>query len=255
MASNTNTATEDATAQIPESTWNQNPLRSMLFEDIRSKRITPEMKPAEAKTVRPEYFAMDKTLWASRLRGARNSIANEGDPGKQKKKKEKWNKKNPVRQLLHSDLANDVILQTATPEDAYKSRPIYMKTMDFKSFKSRFLSMVGIVAKKKERAKEDAEDLAHDLLLHPRPTHNARGEPEWNLHEAADLLIYDLDNGMYPDNTPEAIYNSRLQYKDFTLSTFRGHMHQELHTRKWRDQWVDGRKEYALVNPPTTSNE
>ena len=78
-----------------------------------------------------------------------------------------------------------------------------------------------------------------------------RGEPEWVDHEARELLAIDMDNNLHKRMAPRELYMRRLQYQEFSLETFRGHIYQEEHTRKWKAQWVDGRKEYALVNPPS----
>ena len=62
-------------------------------------------------------------------------------------------------------------------------------------------------------------------------------------------LAIDMDNNLHKGMAPRAIYMRRLQYQEFLLKTFQGHIYQEKHTQKWKGQEVKGRKEYALVNP------
>ena len=139
---------------------------------------------------------------------------------------------------------------TMDAQTAWERRTAY-KEMEWGTWKSRFDGMQKIVDVKLALAKSDEEDLASDLALYDHPTHNAKGEPDWNYHEAPDLLEIDVDDGKHKKLTPQELWHSRLQYQDFSLTTFRGHLHQEIQTRKWRSQWVDGKKDYALVNPPS----
>ena len=228
--------------------WRKDPLREVLRGDVRSGRIPPTMWPRDARKIRPEYVAMDKKLFSQRLKGARIAVANEEQP--QKTKKEKWGKNNKTRIQLHDDMAVGLIPPTMDAATARKKREAY-EAIEYTLWKSRFDGMRKIVDEKLARAKSDKEDLESDLALYIRPTHNARGEPDWNYHEAADLLEIDVDDGKHENKTPKELWHSRLQYQDFSLTTFRGHLHQEIQARKWRSQWVDGRKEYALVNPPS----
>lgn len=122
--------------------------------------------------------------------------------------------------------------------------------MPLELFKSRLTGMRKIVSEGKERALQDLRDFEHDRLIHPFPLVNARGEPQWEGSEAQLLLEFGIDEGLHEEMSPMDLYYSRLQYQDFALETFRGHIHQEVQTRKWRAQWVDGKKEYALVDEP-----
>lgn len=55
-------------------------------------------------------------------------------------------------------------------------------------------------------------------------------------------------------NDANGIYFLQEEYQDFDLDVFRGHIYQMLHTHKWKAQWVDGKKEYAIVPEPTYGN-
>lgn len=230
-----------------ELNWKEDPCRETLKEDILSGAIPPGMKPKDAQNVRQEYLKMTAKLFAGRLTGMRKMIAKNGGGEEKKKKEEKWNKKNLVRQQLKKDLAAGFIKITDDAKTAWTSRAVYAAIKPFELWKSRYNGMVKIVQEGMERAAEDANDLYHDRLLHPRPTHNKTGQPEWIEHEAKELLEYDMDDNKHKEMSPQELYNSRLQYQDFSLEVFRGHIYQEEQTRKWRKQWVDGKKEYALV--------
>lgn len=228
--------------------WTTDPLRKLLKQDIVDGTITPEMKPATAALVRAEWGAMHKEKkFTARLRGMRSILENEAT---KQSKKQKWTEKNPVRRQMKWDVADEIISSDMMPEEAFRLRAIYQEEMNLDKFASRLESMREIVKKGKEKAQEDADALEADRLRHPRPTHNHRGEPEWNESDAKECLESDMDAGLHRTLSPEDLWKSRAQYQDFRLETFRGHIHQEEQTRKWRDQWVDGKKQYALVERP-----
>lgn len=229
--------------------WKDDPDRALLKQDVLDGSIPASMKPKDARATRTEYAAMPAKTFASRLTGMRKMIAKTGGE-EEKPKEEKWNKHNLVRQQLRKDLAKGFIQLNADPKLAWQSRAIY-NVMDFDLWKSRYKGMQKMVKESLERAADDAHDLYHDRMLHPQQQFNSLGLPEWNQHEAKELLEIDMDDDKHKQMTPEAIYLSRLQYQDFTLDIFRGHIYQEEQTRKWRKQWVDGKKEYAIVPQPT----
>lgn len=227
--------------------WTDDPLREQLKQDILDGFIPAGMTASKAQSKRTEYEKMGK-LFAGRLTGMRKIIAKNG--GQEKKPKgQRWDKKNLVRQQLKTDLAVGFIPGGTDAESAWKMRAVYEAIEPVELWKSRYNSMVKMVMEGQVKALEDANDLYMDRLLHPREQYNARGEPEWVEHEAKDLLSIDMDEGLHKQMTKQELYNSRMQYQDFTLETFRGHVYQEEQTRKWREQWTDGRKEYALVQP------
>ena len=226
--------------------WNNDPLREQLKQDILTGFIPAAMTPAQAQAKRGEYELMGK-LFASRLTGMRKIVAKNG--GQEKKPKgQRWDKKNVIRQQLKNDLANGFIPAGTKAEDAWSTRGVYEEIQPLELWKSRYNSMVKMVKEGQEKALEDANDLFMDRMVHPRQKYNARGEPEWVEHEARDLLGMDMDEGLHKKMTKLELYNKRLQYQEFTLETFRGHVYQEEQTRKWRDQWMDGKKQYALVS-------
>ena len=115
------------------------------------------------------------------------------------------------------------------------------------AFHDRLNGMRKIVLEALKCAAEDAAALQHDRTIHPTSRLNERGEQEWCGSEAATLLAIDMEQGKHLRMKPEVLYYLRLQYQEFPLNVFRGHIYQETHTLKWREQWVDGKKEYTIV--------
>ena len=210
--------------------------------------IPKEMETALAKQTRTEYIAMSDREFSARLAGMRKSIE------AATKKENKWNAANPVRRQMQHDIIDGWITPDMDFEEAIQVRAIY-EPMGIEKFTSRLTSLREIIKEKQQQALEDVADLIKDRLECPRPTHNARGEPEWSLHEAKELLAIDMDDDLHKKLTPEQLYWKRLQYRDFPLTTFRGHIYQEEHTRKWRFQWVDGKKHYPVVPNPCNEDD
>jgi hypothetical protein len=242
-------ATTMATTNVK---WKDDPLRATLKEDLASGRIPHNMKPAQAQKTRPEYEMMGRSF-ASRLRSLKESMLHEATKmqGKARQKEAPWDKNNPIRLQMHQDIASGLLPATMDAMTAWNLRPEYKSINDINLFKSRLVGMQKIVQQKIASALQDARDLEHDRQIHPRAACNARGEVQWVDSIAKQLLELDITNRKHEEMTPKELHASRQQYLDDCpmLDVFRGHIHQQVRTNKWRKQWVDGKKEYALVEP------
>lgn len=212
----------------------------MLKQDVLEDIIPDGMEAIDAMHMRQEYREMGIKVFTPRLAGMRKSIKN------QVNKAERWGKKNLVRRQLKAHIANGTIPSDMSQEDAWKCCAIY-EAIDKDLFFSRLKSMREIVKEAKERAKRDADALVHDRGIHPKQKYDLRGNFNWSEHPARFLLDVDLEDDETKEMMPLQLYFSREEYQDFDLDVFRGHIYQILHTRKWREQWVNGKKEYALV--------
>eukprot|EP00977_Amphora_coffeiformis_P009369 scaffold2150_cov144-Amphora_coffeaeformis.AAC.2 len=194
--------------------WKDDPVRELLHKDIIDGTIPPNMKPAQAKLVRIEYKEMDdngKKVFSSRLASMRAMVAKDGT--EKHKKRLKWNRKNPVREQMKSDVVFGVIPDSMDLEIAFKIRKVYGESMDYDLFKSRLASMCSIIEKKQKQAEQDDQDLRHDRINHPRPALNARGEVQWIDSEAKHLLEVDAANGVHMTMSPQEFHLSRAAYK------------------------------------------
>ena len=231
--------------------WRKDPMREVLRKDIISGYIPANMTAPLAQLKRHEYEKMEG-LFSGRLKSMRQMVAKEA-AGEKKKKGHKWDKKNPVRKQLQLDISKNVIDANMDPEVARKLRPEYEAITDDALWKSRLQGMRKIVTEGKARAADDAKALTKDRSIRPRPPLNHRGEVQWVTSEAKYYLEIDVENNQHVTMDPEPFYKSRPVYeRDCPRpDVFRGHVHQEVKTQKWRKQWVDGKKEYPLVSGPT----
>ena len=236
-------------------------MREILKRDIMSGKILPGMKPADAQKVRDEYRIMGNRF-ASRLSGMRKIVTKETEGKGTKAKEPKWNKNHPVRQQMKDDVLAGMgaglradgaipITDETAWKDAKALRTAYTEMTD-DLFKSRLNGMHVLLKEKLKKALEDDKALQQDRLIHPRPEKNFRGEVQWIDSDARTLLEIDVANGVHKEMTPLEMYKSRLQYQEacHLLETFRNHLYQELQTQKWRAQWVNGKKQYTIVQQP-----
>ena len=233
----------------PKSDWKKNPLREVLKQDILDDIIPKGMEAIDAMHVRPEYVAMGLKVFTPRLAGMRKTLKNE------LQKAERWGKQNVVRCQLKDDIVNELIPFDMPAETAWRCRAIY-ENMDKDLFISRLKGMRDIVKAAKEKTERDDMALVHDRQYFPKQKFDLKGSPNWSEHPASFLLDVDLDDGvhLFESFTSKSLWELREEYQDFDLEVFRGHIYQNLHTRKWRAQWVDGQKEYALVPQPNYGN-
>ena len=143
------------------------------------------------------------------------------------------------KQLLLQDLHEGRVTQEMTPEFVYNSRPQFQLT-DRKLWAARLLT-----CKKKEKddrkyAEEDTAGVAHDRKLYPQKTHNKYGKPIWHGSAAEEQLNKDIAKvGDKPAKKPAEFRQTNDAYKEFELSTFRGHIYQRqkiLKYHNWRNE-------------------
>ena len=145
----------------------------------------------------------------------------------------------PVRELLQEALINKEIptdYKLMGPLDVwnkYCDEDIFEGMEYDAAFKRRLLALRKQVRDGKDRAAEDLEFFNIAKRNHPAPARNHRDEPQWNGSEAHRLLKIDMDAKKHFELKPEALWESRPEYGEFYLSTFRDHLWQEHKTRKY----------------------
>lgn len=111
---------------------------------------------------------------------------------------------------------------------------------DLKKFSSRLRNARIYVRNNVQRALSDKLMIEHDieLLRLTRLTSNS-SRKIWHGSAAEMLLLADVDNEMHTKLRPQMLYNSRPEYKEFSLDIFRGHIYQEIRTRKFKQQFLN----------------
>jgi septal ring factor EnvC (AmiA/AmiB activator) len=149
----------------------------------------------------------------------------------------------PLRKLLKEELLNYNI--PLDPNDM-SAREVWDKyfnqedtTMVFdgmvfdQGFKTRLSNLRKQISASLSRAADD--QLAYDIHRRnfPYEPFDAQGNRNWYGSAAEELLEEDLAQGLYPAMTPMELYATRAEYQEFSLTVFRGHIHQIIDTAKF----------------------
>ena len=101
------------------------------------------------------------------------------------------------------------------------------------AFRRRLLALRKQFQQDSNRADDDFEAFEIAKRNNPAPEINSKGEPQWNGSDAQRLLEIDIDNKKHKELKPEELWESRAEYQEFLLSTFRDHIYQAVQTRKY----------------------
>ena len=153
-------------------------------------------------------------------------------------KKFNWRKSEEKKTLLR-DLREGILPLDVAPKVAFNSRPEFIQ-LGYANWTERLKRTKEHVRSRNNRAEFDAAAVAHDRLIHPKPALNYRGEPRWEGSRAESLLKQDIDDKKHEMMAPAVLRDSRNEYKDYPLRVFRGHIHQEVKSRKFRYQYAGG---------------
>ena len=90
--------------------------------------------------------------------------------------------------------------------------------------------------------------MIRDREIHPRQTHNHRGEPVFDMDQAKDELREDVKNGVHLKMTPEELWSSKDVYQKFDKDIFRPRIYQEVRRAKMinymEEKRVERRKQF-----------
>ena len=140
-----------------------------------------------------------------------------------------------ARQLLEQDIMNGRIPLTnaeMTARVVHSLRPEFLQ-LPFASFPRRLQALRASCKDRLDRGINDAAAYEHDLQFDQRPTFATLGLPRWEGSDAQRLLKIDITDSLHLQMRPQQLHASRHEYQVFTLTTFRGHIHQEVKRRKF----------------------
>jgi len=125
-------------------------------------------------------------------------------------------------------------------EEAFASHPEFADYDGERLFPNRLEAVRKQHEKVKSRSKVEMEALLHDRQIHPRPTTNFHGEPQWEGSRAQRLLMKDiLTHEKHKSMTPAEIFASRDEYCAFNKDRFRDRIYQIQRTDKFKKQMQD----------------
>ena len=120
---------------------------------------------------------------------------------KSKKKPLPWHVDHMARQFLFYEITACRVtpyMGSRAIHNKYKDtvRSFKFSRMEYSStFASLLTGLRKIVAKDRSQASDDRKTLTNAILNYPPPTHNSRGEPQWNVSEEQRMLDDDIEAG------------------------------------------------------------
>ena len=140
--------------------------------------------------------------------------------------------------------------------DIYKSQHEEYQDVPFELFEKQHNKAIGKAAERRARSAQEEEWMKHDRLLHPRQTHNHRGELVFDMDlEAKEQLREDIKNKLHKKLDPSELWGKRLVYQRYDLDIFRPRIYQEVRRRKFLNllehKRTIKRQEFASKMNPT----
>ena len=152
-----------------------------------------------------------------------------------------------AKAIILEDLKNGKLPLDEKKVSAKQAWTVYQKLPEFQGvcyeqFKDRLSDHRRAVQKKTTQYEREELAFQHDCIIHPRDeTHDRRGNLIFSRHPASALLREDLNNGAYPRMTPSELWNSRPEYKLFSLHVFKGRIYQEIRYKKFCN-WCESKR-------------
>jgi hypothetical protein len=103
----------------------------------------------------------------------------------------------------------------------------------FSQFKERLFDHRKQVKKRKNQSDREMQAFLHDRQLHPRQTHNHRGELVFELSVAKKLLEEDVRDKRHTTMVPSELQRTRQEYMSFKPNKFKHRIYQEVRRQKF----------------------
>lgn len=127
-------------------------------------------------------------------------------------------------------------LNSLTDEEIWESNTLF-KQYPLEDFKKYNKDMATSTAIQRKRIEDEEKDFEQHCKNIPHNKVTDRGEPFWYIHPAKAFLIEDVESGLAYDIKPAALRETRNEYKEFKLKTFRKHVDQEKERQRAAPYW------------------
>ena len=134
-----------------------------------------------------------------------------------------------------------------TAEEIWESHPQF-QLYELDKFKTYNKNMKIMTAKRMAMIGEEEASFRRDMLELPQKSETIRGIPFWHTHNAKTLIEIHITNemgGIAKKVKPQQLWESRAAYKEFPLSIFRKHIHQERTKQLAAPYWQHKRNKNA----------
>jgi hypothetical protein len=143
------------------------------------------------------------------------------------------------RMILLYDLQQGILpvdAEEVTAEEAFFDVYRHMNEfaqVPFRQFSDRLRDHRVQVQRMFNRSSQEEIALDHDWRLHPRQTHNHRGEPVFDMSEAKEKLRTDVENNVHTTMKPGELQKRFPEYAPFKKNTFKHRIYQEVRRKKF----------------------
>lgn len=172
------------------------------------------------------------------------------------KKPKGWrSKKHPTKSLLHHELKMGRIPldpDKMSEDEVFDYHPEFGKT-DRSKWSGRVKAARKLVSDKVEDAKTDKALLEHDRGLHPKKAFSqTTGKVRYEGSEIQRLLKKDVADGKHTQMKPAELQDTRPEYKQLDLKTFRDNLYYERDLPRFKNYTKEKAKE---ANPYAPEEE
>ena len=127
------------------------------------------------------------------------------------------------------------ITDSMKPSAVYRMREEFTNVIPYTNFRNNFRTLKNGIKNHTERANIDQTGLLHDIAIYSLAKDT---DGYWDGSEAQSLLKEDIKRGLHKQMRPKLLWNSRPQYQDFDLKTFRDHIHQQTRSEIETNYWI-----------------
>ena len=158
------------------------------------------------------------------------------------------------KQVVLDDLQSGLISldTTDTAHDLYygmyQFAPEFIaEGVQYNQFRARFNDHRKAIKKQQDRSEWETAALAHDRLIFPKKTHNARGERVFYMTDAARQLAQDVEDQLHVTLKPSGLRALRQDlYGEWPLKTFDQRIRQAVQRKKFVNYLSDKRLEKEM---------
>ena len=147
------------------------------------------------------------------------------------KKSTPWDIAKPI---LYNDYHEGRVTGSMKPKDVWDMREEF-KAVEYKNFRTNFATMKRRIRENKGRSDIDEAGFLRDMSIY---TLAKDTEGIWNGSPAEGLLKQDISKNYHVQMRPKILWKTRPEYQEFELDTFRGHIHQEVRSRRETNYWI-----------------
>ena len=147
------------------------------------------------------------------------------------KKSTPWDIAKPV---LKKDYQAGRVTDLMKPSEVWNMRDEF-KAVEYKNFRTNFATMKRRIREHNDRSSADEAGFRHDMTIYKLAKDS---EGFWHGSRAERLLKLDISEDVHQQMKPALLWSSRQEYQKFDLKKFRGHIHQELRSRRETNYWI-----------------